>query len=136
MGEGGERPKMGVMVMPGFMIGATVIQSQCIPMRDIEDYEYANYNHVPYDLGISELLFLSLLSLFAASDVERLRAESLRRRSCCGVGETRLMVVEGKADETVKFYKAAFGAEELNKISYPKKEGGPGAPSHICADFK
>ncbi|KAK1284090.1 hypothetical protein QJS10_CPB21g01512 [Acorus calamus] len=51
MGEGGERPKMGVMVMPGFMIGATVIQSQCIPMRDIEDYEYANYNHVPYDLG-------------------------------------------------------------------------------------
>ncbi|KAK1318646.1 hypothetical protein QJS10_CPB04g00896 [Acorus calamus] len=44
--------------------------------------------------------------------------------------KTRLMVAEGKADETVKFYKAAFGAEELNRISYPKKEGGPGAPSH------
>ncbi|KAK1283338.1 hypothetical protein QJS10_CPB21g00336 [Acorus calamus] len=37
---------------------------------------------------------------------------------------------KGKADETVKFYKAAFGAEELNRISYRKKEGGPGAPSH------
>ncbi|KAK1290625.1 hypothetical protein QJS10_CPB18g00619 [Acorus calamus] len=44
--------------------------------------------------------------------------------------KTRLMVAEGKADETVKFYKAAFGAEELNRISYRKKEGGPGAPSH------
>ncbi|KAK1286905.1 hypothetical protein QJS10_CPB20g01494 [Acorus calamus] len=28
MGEGGERPTVGLMVMPGFMIGATVIQSQ------------------------------------------------------------------------------------------------------------
>ncbi|KAK1258350.1 hypothetical protein QJS04_geneDACA009278 [Acorus gramineus] len=50
--------------------------------------------------------------------------------------KTRLMVPEGKSDEAVKFYKAVFGAEELNRISYPKRKADQELPLIICADFK
>ncbi|KAK1303850.1 hypothetical protein QJS10_CPB11g00157 [Acorus calamus] len=78
----------------------------------------------------SFFFFLSL-SFFAASDVAAVESGvAAAARAAVVSVKTRLMVAEGKADETVKFYKAVFGAEELNRISYPKKEGGPGAPSH------
>ncbi|KAK1310555.1 hypothetical protein QJS10_CPA08g01941 [Acorus calamus] len=66
MGESGKRSKMGLMVMPGFMIGATVIQSQlrefydldmpglqCIPMRDIEIDDEETWSELPRNSSIS-----------------------------------------------------------------------------------
>ncbi|KAH7682988.1 Glyoxalase/Bleomycin resistance protein/Dihydroxybiphenyl dioxygenase protein [Dioscorea alata] len=48
----------------------------------------------------------------------------------------QLMLPAGKADEAVQFYKTAFGAEELKRISHPKRKADQELPLILCAELK
>ncbi|KAK8933418.1 hypothetical protein KSP39_PZI015887 [Platanthera zijinensis] len=45
-------------------------------------------------------------------------------------------LVLSKAEEAIKFYKAAFGAEELSRVNHPKRKAEQDLPLIICADLK
>ncbi|XP_042414932.1 uncharacterized protein At5g48480-like [Zingiber officinale] len=48
----------------------------------------------------------------------------------------QVMVPGGKAEAAVKFYKAAFGAEELRRVSHPKRKADQDLPLIISSELK
>ncbi|MQL94683.1 hypothetical protein Taro_027331 [Colocasia esculenta] len=48
----------------------------------------------------------------------------------------QLVVPAQKAEEAVQFYKAAFGAEEVRRVSHPKRKAEQDAPLLLCAEIK
>eukprot|EP00262_Sarcandra_glabra_P014258 TRINITY_DN4130_c0_g1_i1.p1 TRINITY_DN4130_c0_g1~~TRINITY_DN4130_c0_g1_i1.p1 ORF type:complete len:174 (+),score=31.16 TRINITY_DN4130_c0_g1_i1:78-599(+) len=48
----------------------------------------------------------------------------------------QLVVKSQKASEAVQFYKAAFGAEEVNRSTHPKRKAEQELPLIICAELK
>ncbi|MQL82646.1 hypothetical protein Taro_015123 [Colocasia esculenta] len=48
----------------------------------------------------------------------------------------QLVVPAQKADEAVQFYKAAFGAEEVKRVNYPKRKADQEVPFVLCAELK
>lgn len=50
--------------------------------------------------------------------------------------KTQLFVEAPKASDAVLFYKAAFGAEEVNRVSQPKRKADQELPLVISAEIK
>lgn len=50
--------------------------------------------------------------------------------------KTQLFVEAPKANDAVLFYKAAFGAEEVNRVSQPKRKADQELPLVISAEIK
>lgn len=50
--------------------------------------------------------------------------------------KTQLFVEAPKANDAVLFYKAAFGAEEVNRVSQPKRKADQDLPLVISAEIK
>ncbi|KAK9059479.1 hypothetical protein SSX86_020181 [Deinandra increscens subsp. villosa] len=48
----------------------------------------------------------------------------------------QLFVESSKASDAVAFYKAAFGAEELNRVSHPKRKADQELPLLLSAEIK
>lgn len=48
----------------------------------------------------------------------------------------QLFVEASKASDAVAFYKAAFGAEEVNRISHPKRKADQELPLLLSAEIK
>ncbi|KAL4558516.1 hypothetical protein LXL04_036717 [Taraxacum kok-saghyz] len=47
-----------------------------------------------------------------------------------------LFVEASKANDAVAFYKAAFGAEELNRVNHPKRKSDEELPLLLSAEIK
>lgn len=48
----------------------------------------------------------------------------------------QLFVEASKASDAVQFYKAAFGAEEINRVTHPKRKADQELPLVISAELK
>ena len=48
----------------------------------------------------------------------------------------KLVVPSQEAEEALLFYKEAFGAEEVSRVSCPKRKADQELPSLICAEIK
>lgn len=48
----------------------------------------------------------------------------------------QLMVPSDKAEDAVKFYKEAFGAEEIKRVNHPKRKAEQEVPLLLCAEIK
>lgn len=48
----------------------------------------------------------------------------------------QVAVASQKAEEAVAFYKAAFGAEEVKRSTYPKRKAGQDLPPVLCSELK
>lgn len=48
----------------------------------------------------------------------------------------QLFVESSKATDAVAFYKAAFGAEEVNRVSHPKRKADQELPILLSAEIK
>lgn len=50
--------------------------------------------------------------------------------------KTQLFIKATKANDAVEFYKAAFGAEEINRVTRPKRKADQELPLVISAELK
>lgn len=48
----------------------------------------------------------------------------------------QLFVESSKASDAVAFYKSAFGAEELNRVTHPKRKADQELPLLLSAEIK
>ncbi|PKU74429.1 uncharacterized protein At5g48480 [Dendrobium catenatum] len=70
-----------------------------------------------------------------AANTEHINGDSGKAVSLASF-KAQLVLPESKANEAVKFYKAAFGAEELVRVNHSKRKAEQDVPLIIFAELK
>lgn len=93
-------------------------------------YLYNIYTH------FSLLGFVLTLSVEMAQEIAKNGDAHNGTTATFSAMKTQLFVEATKANDAVEFYKAAFGAEEINRVTQPKRKADQELPLVMSAELK